>query len=137
MSERTLLEMFIELNSDSIDEEGIRLPNSFLKTTDEKLVVMALDMSSGVTFLYQAIRRTMAAHPPRELVFGFDRFAKPDQGTTLGDLLSVHHFDGKAWRFGVMEYRHEPRLVLPVNWSNEWWGPRLADETAKCLRITV
>jgi hypothetical protein len=122
---------FVSLNTASIDADGIRIPQAVARNADGGIVVAALAMS-GENSCYEAFRAItalVAKEHPEELIWGWDRFTKPGQGTELGDFLSVHHWQrGRGWRFGVMEYQHSPRIVKPIVWDHSFWAPMLKRE---------
>lgn len=138
---KDMVEMFVKANTRAIDAEGIRIPQAIARMDDGSLTVVALAMS-GRDACYQAFRAiclVIGRDRPCEVVWGWDRFTRPGQGTTLGDLLTVHHWAREhrscaGWRFGIMEYQHEPRIVKPVCWENPFWTAMLRAELASQMQ---
>jgi len=108
----------------TIDEKGVTLPFGFALGSDDGLSAYALDLTPKQAYAHMLAE--CALKKPREMIFGLDRFAKPGQGTTLGDLIAGHHFvAGKPTRPFIVEYQHEPRIVRPIDWNNMFWNATL------------
>lgn len=130
MRERAFFEVFVAVNTNIIDEKGIFPPQALSLNDTGKLTVMALALAGpeAPTLTYLHLARHLLQDKPRELVFGLDRYSKPEQGTTLADCLSVQHWDGQRWHLGIMEYQHAPRVVKPIDFENTFWRDRLLGE---------
>jgi hypothetical protein len=127
-----LTETFHAWLSSTIDEEGVSIPYGLALGGDDALTVFALALPVGQA--YSVMLTTWALKRPREIIFAFDRFTKPGQGTTLGDLVAGHHFvAGQPSRPFIVEYQHNPRIVQPIDWENSFWNNALAGE----LRIAI
>lgn len=124
---KPLEEMFHGLVKLSIEAHGV-YPHHMLVRTDEGVEVYALDLKPAQAFAY-FLRATLKA---QEVVFGLDRFTLPDQGTTLGDVVTCAHFrregDQVTLRIGIIEYQHDPRIVKPWDWENSFWNQRMLEE---------
>lgn len=125
-----LLKDFWELNRASVDEAGIRIPHAVFRSGD-KLTAAALALGGQGTDTYAAIGRFLVRERPDELVFGMDRFTKPGQGISTRDCLTVHHWTGRAWRFGVIAYQFDPPIFEEIDWDNGFWAAALVDEMAR------
>lgn len=139
MSEIDVIKTFWELNRGGVDAEGVRVPNA-VASKDGKLGVYAMAMYGPETGMeiYAAVARVLVGERPDELVFALDRFARPGQGVRTGDFLSVHHWTGRAWRFGVIAYQYEPPIFDPIDWDNAFWRNALTEEMARTWgRITA
>jgi hypothetical protein len=124
---KPLTESFHDWLSGTIDAEGVRLPHALMLHDDDTLTVVALDLTPDQAYAF--LLTQWALKRPKELIFGLDRFAKLDQGTTLGDLIAGHHFvQGGASRPFVVEYQHDPRILHPIDWSNAFWNRVLCAE---------
>lgn len=123
---KPLVESWLDWLAHSIDTKGVELPNALLLDRAGELTVYALAVPPDQG--YQLMLAECANRQARELIFAFDRFAKPGQGTTLGDLMAGHHYAGGRWRPFVVEYQHEPRIVKPICWSNLFWNAVLTGE---------
>lgn len=122
-----LTETFHAWLSSTIDEEGVSIPHGLVLGHDDALTVFALALPVGQA--YSVMLAEWALKRPKEIIFAFDRFTKPGQGTTLGDLVAGHHFvAGKPSRPFIIEYQHDPRIVQPIDWENSFWNDGLADE---------
>lgn len=113
--------------SSTIDENGVSLAHALMLDDDGKIGVYALDLTPAQ--IYTMMLREWVRQKPRELIFALDRFARPGQGTTLGDLVAGHHFvAGEPSRPFVIEYQHSPRIVRPIDWDNACWNEMLRRE---------
>lgn len=115
-----------------IDEDGVSLPHALVVDAKGGLVVMALDLTPDQT--YRVVLGEVAKGA-REAIFALDRFTKPGQGTKYADVLAGHHFilaDTESaiemFRPFVIEYRHNPRVVEPIDWDNAFWNGVLKRE---------
>lgn len=126
-----LISDFMKANEDSIDEAGIKIPKGLSLDKDGGLSFYALALggtNAPTLQLYACASRAIAEHQPTHLIFGWDRFCKPGQGTTMEDALSVHYWDGVNWYLGIMEYQKQPAKVMPINWENPHWQQLLTHE---------
>lgn len=125
MTEQELINLFRMLNSDSIDAEGIKIPNA-VAIKDEKQIIAGMAIcgpDAGVDY-YKAVARILVAERPDQFIFGMDRFTKPGQGIETDSCLSVHYWNGEAWRFGVIPYQFDPHFFGEIDWDNSFWcGP--------------
>lgn len=127
-----LSSLFHSLNTSSIDEEGIPVPQAIIKARDGSLTVMA---AQSMSLLYSGIAMQFWKFDPQEIIFGWDRFALAGQGIEFQDFLSVHHWRyGAGWRYGVINYQVEPLIVRPIEWDHPFWTPVLNRETMRNLK---
>ncbi|MFL7904702.1 hypothetical protein ACJ41P_26480 [Azospirillum argentinense] len=113
----------------AIDADGIS-PHHCIVRKGESLTVAALALSPGGVLAY--LRRTIEREGVDELVYGLDRFTKPGQGTSLGDVVAGGWYRrDRGWRIGIIEYQHEPRIVLPWCWDNAFWNAAVARELSQ------
>ena len=134
-AQRPLHEVFHDWLGHTIDESGVEIPHGLVVDQANQLTVIALAVPPEQA--YQVMFAQVAKAKAREAIFALDRFAKPNQGTTLGDLVAGHHFSGGTWRPFVVEYQHAPRIVKPFDWTNSFWNAALTDELAGALRATI
>lgn len=141
--------MYHEYVASSVDEKGIGLNKAILVDGDGALTIYALDIP--VPQAYRLMLADLHKHSARELIFGFDRYAKEGQGTTLGDLVAGFHVTtgfavaaspiiaapAPAWTPFVIEYQHEPRIVKPIDWGNGFWNAALRNELAGTIAELV
>lgn len=109
----------------AIDKHGVYPHHCLVIEKDDKLTFCCLDLKPEQVWLYV---RKLITEGAKELIFGMDRFAKPDQGTTLGDFVAGARFDGKFWTSFVIEYQHEPRIVKDIDWHNSFWNGLMTNE---------
>jgi hypothetical protein len=130
--QKSLVEMYEEWIATSIDDEGISLPHAFQMDAAGSLTLYALDVPPADG--YHLMLSRWLCEKPRELIFGFDRFAKSGQGTTLGDLMAGFHIVGVTPRPFIIEYQHAPRIVKPIEWGNTFWNAALHGEFGASVR---
>lgn len=134
--EGKILEDFHQLNTSSLEpdetnQNGIRMPNCFIVNSKGELVLATLAMfgKSASEDTYKAIYSFLRKDQPIELVFGLDRWAKPEQGTTRANVFSVTYFNRGKWKFGIIEYDLWPKVVVdPIRWDCEFWNNALRRE---------
>lgn len=118
-----LVKMFLELNFGILDETGIHPSQGIAVFPDKQIIMAFADVQGAMRHIRQVFLQK-----PESLIFGLDRFLKDEQGTQLGDGLSVSYYRNGRWRFGIIEYQFEPRIVKEVNWTNQFWNRALAAE---------
>jgi hypothetical protein len=127
-----LPDIFHTLVSSAIDEQGVH-PHQMVTLFDGRCDVFALATTPAQVF--QVVRvKLMTAD---ELVFGLDRYSLgPAQGTKYRDLVGCGWWRrGLGWCAGIIEYQHEPRDVLALDWSNSYWTPILLRELRRCFPV--
>lgn len=120
-----------------IDEKGVYPFPGMALRQDGKLEIAAI---TDGNLAYRWFWEQITQHNAAEVIFGLDRTTKPDQGTEFNDVLTCCHWrdglDGNPWqtsfRIGVIDYQHEPRIVRPWNWTNEFWLERMGTEIKNC-----
>lgn len=116
-----------------IDEEGVKIAPALVIGENNLLTMMALAVPPAEAYLVVISEVTKGA---REAIFALDRFAKPDQGTTLGDLMAGHYYSRGVFKPFIIEYQHEPRIIHEIEWHNQHWNYVLSAElTAAMQRI--
>lgn len=115
----------------TIDAEGVSQQGLILRE-DGALTVFALHVP--VPQAYQIMIAQFQDLQGIEAIFGIDRFTKPGQGTSLGDLVAGHHLTRGGTRPFIIEYQHDPRIVKPICWDNPFWNAGLNAELLGFLR---
>ena len=130
-----LITIYEKWIASTVDENGFEIPHGLLLDDEDELTVFAL----AVPFpdAYQLMLAQIAQRRAKEAIFAFDRYALPGQETELGDLMAGHHFVAGRFRPFIIEYRYEPRLVRPIDWTNAFWNRGLTDELAQAMRGLV
>lgn len=71
----------------------------------------------------------------KEVIYAFDVFTKPGQGTSLSDAVIVVHWVrdlsdpySRKLRVGVIEYCPDPFTVLEISWENSHWSNAVREE---------
>jgi hypothetical protein len=128
-----LLKTYHDHISRSIDEKGVYPHQMMCEDDDGKLGVYALMLNKPHEVL-QAVLKALMEHKPKQLIYGLDRFCKSGQGTTLGDCIAGLYWNGEAWRPFIIEYQHEPRVVKPIDFDNQWWKKSLQQEWTDFLK---
>lgn len=123
----------------AIDEEGVYPHQGFSKTAEGKLEIgaLALDYPGCLKWFWDKVCIEGAS----EVIFGIDRTTKEGQGTEFADVITLCHWQdptagqlaldgswGNSFRIGVINYQHEPRIVRPIDWENEFWIGRMTEE---------
>ena len=121
----SLIEQFHAYVSNIIDSEGVYPAPGFALDGEGGLHIAAItDPSLAYEWFWNQISNELAA----EVVFGLDRTTEAGQGTKFADVVTCVHWreggfsDGKepwgtAFRIGVINYQHEPRIVEPWDWK--------------------
>lgn len=120
----------------SIDEKGVYPHQMMLVDKNDGLGLYAIAMNEPCQ-VFNAVMAAVMKEQPKELIYGLDRFAKSGQGTKLGDLIAGNYWNGEVWRPFIIEYQHEPRVVKPLNWGNEFWNAALKEEWTDFLRTAL
>ncbi|WP_010185985.1 hypothetical protein [Sphingomonas sp. PAMC 26605] len=129
-----LTETFHDWLLSTIDEAGVSIPHGLVLGDDDNLTVVALAVPIDQAYAFMLTE--WALNRPKEIIFAIDRFTKPGQGTTLGDLVAGHHFvRDQSSRPFIVEYRHDPRIVQPIDWGNLFWNSALTLELRGAIRL--
>lgn len=124
-----LIEQFHAVVSAAVGERGVYPSPLLYRKPDGGLVLCSLALRPAAAYAY--VLKLVRGGGAAELAFGLDRYAKPGQGTTLGDLVAGGHYAGGGWRPFVIEYRHAPRQVRPVDYGNAFWRAAVLKELAR------
>lgn len=132
--QKPLTEIYHDWISSTVDEKGFEIPHGLIIDQAGNMTVIALAVPPE--HAYQVMIAQWEKRDPIEAIFALDRFAKPDQGTTLGDLMAGFHLTRDAApRPFIVEYQHEPRIVKPIEWNNLHWNAALLRELNASLRL--
>lgn len=124
---KPLTETYFDWIATTVDEAGFEIPHGLIVDADGGMTVIALAVPSDQG--YEIMLAHWAKHRPAEMIFAFDRFTKPGQGTSLGDLMAGWHIVQNAPpRPFIIEYQHEPRIVKSIEWENPFWNAALTRE---------
>lgn len=116
----------------TVDEQGFEIPHGMLLTADGGMTMVALAVPP--TEAYKVMLGMFVRDNASEMIFALDRFARPGQGTTLGDLMAGFHLvRGHNPKPFVVEYQFEPRIVQPIDWDNAFWNAALSIELRNAL----
>lgn len=123
--EKDIVEAYYSLIKIAIDKHGVYPHHLIVESDDGGWNACALDIatSEAMTFLVSEFKAG-----PAKLICGFDRTCLSNQGTTLGDCVAGHYWDGVKWSSFVIEYQENPRIVKPIDWDNKFWNEQLARE---------
>lgn len=109
-----------------ITEEGF-FPYPALYTKDNKITISFLDLQA--THVIKWAFETISKENPDELIYGIDRYAKENQGTSEKDLLSIVYYNkNTGWTPGIIEYNPNTLYCHHYNWDNQWWNQIILDE---------
>jgi hypothetical protein len=92
------------------------------------VTVMAIDLEPQEAWTLAIMR--MVEPSTRMMIFCLDRYGKPGQGTTLGDLVAGYFYErGHDYRPFIVEYAPAgPPRVLWFNWHNKLWNEAIVLE---------
>ncbi len=121
-----ILKQYRDIISSAIDEKGVYPAHALVLSHDDKVTMMALDLSS--TQSYGAFLKAIRDEKAKEAIFALDRSTLPNQGTKYADVLAGQYYVGGEFRPFIIEYQHEPRIVDPLVWDNEFWTGALTRE---------
>jgi hypothetical protein len=119
-----------------INEKGVFPHQMLVEDKDGKLGFMALALDQPSQVMNHMLQ-VLVKEKPRQLMYGMDRYCKPGQGTTLNDCIGGAYWNGEAWRVFVIEYQHEPRIVKPIDWHNDWWKKSIREELTVFLDLAL
>lgn len=128
---RPLIDIYYDWVLTTIGPDGFSMPYGIVLDADGKLVVLALAVPPEQA--YRVMIQQMDAGA-REAIFALDRFAKPGQGTELGDLLAGWHLTRATPQPFIIEYQYEPRVVKAIDRENAFWNAALHREMVSNLR---
>jgi hypothetical protein len=114
-----------------IDETGIEIAPALVINDAGLLIMMALAVPP--TEAYTAVINEITKGAS-EAIFALDRFTKPGQGTTLGDVMAGHYYSRGVFKPFIIEYQHEPRILGEIVWDNEHWNTALTGELASAMQ---
>lgn len=131
---KPLPEQYRDWINNAIDEKGVGLNHGMIVAPDGAMTVYALDLTPAQA--YAIMLGEWTKRRPSEMIFALDRFTKPGQGTTLGDLVAGFYCPSQTEkpRPFIIEYQHAPRLVKPIQWDNLFWNGALMSEMIAALR---
>lgn len=134
MSAEPITDLWLGWLQQTIDVKGVEIPHALRADRKGSLTAIALALPPDQAY---PLMLAEAANGARELIFAFDRFARPGQGTELGDVMAGHHFADNRWRPFIVEYQHEPRIVKPICWTNLFWNATLNTELQGAARVLL
>lgn len=127
------VQMFFDYATLSIDEKGIYPQPGLVIRDDGTKEICAL--AQHPLDIYKWFWERVLTDNVSELLFGLDRTTQEGQGTKYADVLTCVHwkrdFDSNpldAFRVGVINYQHDPRIVDPFDWDNSFWQGRIGYE---------
>lgn len=129
---KDLFKFYWDLTVLAIDENGVFPHNAIVINQEGTTELMALmvDSKDALKAIANVIRKN-----PKELIFGMDRTCREGQGTTLKDCVAGCHLkDGKFTPF-IIEYQHNPRIVKPMDYENQFWIETLKKEIEMLKRF--
>lgn len=126
-----LVNEYVRWMTDHVDAKGMQ-PFGWSRCKDDKREVffLAVGPEDSARLFWQTIGMAPADKQREELLWGWDMTTLPGQGTEFADAYVFVHWTrvpgkklacAEAFRVGVINYQHEPRIVRPVDWNNEYW----------------
>jgi hypothetical protein len=126
MPETDLLKAFHGYLSSAMDDNGFEISPGLGIDAEGGLSMYALALPP--TDAYRMMISTWRSKKHHALIFALDRYALPDQGTVLNDLLAGWYFTADDARPFIVQYQVEPREIMPIDWSNGHWNAALGRE---------
>jgi hypothetical protein len=128
MARLDLVSLLVDHAARGIDTDGLRPLPAYWLDRGGRLAMAALLLKPGqiIDLAWDRVRR----RGDRAMAWALDRHARPGQGTTLDSLLTIADWSRGSWRIGVLEYQHEPRVIKPVRWDNDYWRMQAGLEIA-------
>lgn len=124
-----LVEEFEHMIAVGIDETGVHPNPGMHIAEDGTLNLSALDLEPEQIFDW--FWNLISVENCQEIIFGLDRSTKKGQGTEFSDVVTCCHWRekwNKPFRIGVINYQHEPRIVRPIDWENQFWIKQMGAE---------
>lgn len=107
--------------------------------TDKGIEMYALHVKPEEAWMAAMV--TAAKPTTSHMIFGLDRNAKPEQGTTLTSLVAGFFYErdtGAAFQPFTVEYAMKPeKRVLWFNWGNRFWNAVIEFEMAQVARVLL
>jgi len=130
---KSFTDQFHDLVAMSIDDKGVYPQQAMAVDGEGRLSVFSLALPAPQIYEWFGAQLLTGGHC--QIIFGVDRFTRPGQGTEFADVITCCHWrkeaaDGLHFRIGVINYQHQPRIVRPFDWDNEYWGVQMAKEMA-------
>ena len=127
-----LVEDYVGFLTGIIDEKGIHPHGWARRVADDKLEVFFLAVSpeESAKYFWQIVGMASPGDVRQDVLWGWDMTTLPGQGTVFNDAYVFVHWTRiageplatqRAFRVGVINYQHEPRIVREVDWDNEHW----------------
>lgn len=139
MSEKkSVLEVFTRLIELSItdDDNGI-YPHQMVmgKSDGHDIAALALNPEQAMkAFILQCIKDSTY----HTVIMGLDRYTLPEQGNEFDSVVTVFIFERDMtspvfnvrdqFKFGVINYRVDPRTIRALDYENAYWNKRMAEE---------
>jgi len=126
------VEAYVGLLERVLDEKGIH-PHGMgfpLKGDGVEVFYLATGPGESAQFFWQVVGMAAPDKIRKDVLWGWDMVTLPGQGTEFADAYVFVHWtrvpgmklaSREAFRVGVINYQHEPRIVRPVDWDNEYW----------------
>lgn len=136
-----LVEHFEKYIASVIDKKGIWPHAMVVEKADGTMSMHALDLNPDQCWMH-FINATTLDKAVSAAIMGLDRTTRPGQGTEFADVLTCVLYEPSPaleyrvrdqFRFGVINYQHEPRIVRPMDWNNEFWNRQLRAELSSFL----
>ncbi len=141
MNESEIVKQFEGYVAKLIDAKGIFPYPMVALEHDDKLSMSALALDPTATI--KQFLHLICNMNAKEVIMGLDRSTRENQGTEFADVLTCYYWKDrseekdlpeaqKTWdkwfKFGVINYQHDPREVRPMDWNNAFWNEKLAGD---------
>ena len=121
-----LPETYHQYVSTLIDVTGVYPHAVMVLEQDGTMGVCALDLKPPQAM--SEIAKLLIQNKTKELIYGFDRFCRKGQTEFFEDAIAGAYWNGEGWKPFIIEYQHDPRVVKPLNWENEFWNKSVRGE---------
>jgi len=119
--ENKILDAFLSMCKNSINEEGIYPHIVVYETPDGQTTITAMALNPEE--LYPAVKKIMHEQKPIQLIIGMDRSNKEGQDVDMKyhSVLTIAYYAIGKWSVGIMPYASKDE-VGDVVWDNVWWN---------------
>lgn len=126
---RPMIETFIKLAIDSIDEQGIYPHHAMVESIKDEITVAS--MLVGPDDVYGNVKKMIdkTIDGVKQLVFGLDRSNMEGQDIDMKyhSVLTIAHLENAVWKIGAMPYASKEE-VGEIQWNNKWWMTAVTKE---------
>lgn len=138
--EKSALEVWLFMTTGSREGNEMSMMHGVVEHVNGQLTFLALDNSLSPTDIWAEMHRHIGNFDSVGVVWGIDRYAKPDQGIDKKSLVTVYHWrrehtDDLGFKLGVLPY-DETGCDEQITWDQPFWLPIQKHELEMTFRAT-